>query len=312
MSILNCLQGVMIKGFIMTMNFLDALKHRVLVCDGAMGTMLYSGGVFLNRAFEELNLSEPERVASVHRSYVNAGADVIESNTFGCNALKLETFGLSNKIKQINDAGVRLAREVAGDKAYVAGAIGPLGVLIDPYGRTTQEEAESYFYEHASLLGESGVDLFMLETFCSLDELLIAVRALKKTKDLPVVAQLTMSANNETTDGASPEVCARKLEDEGVSVIGLNCGSGPASMLEIVKRIASVAERPLSVQPNAGMPRLVEGRTMYLSSPDYLASYSRRFVNCGARLVGGCCGTTPDHITQIRSAVSCGQTGDAL
>jgi len=311
-SILNYLQGVMIKGFIMTVPFLDALKHRVLICDGAMGTMLYSGGVFLNRAFEELNLSEPELVASVHRSYVNAGADVIESNTFGCNALKLETFGISNKIKKINYAGVRLAREVAGKKAYVAGAIGPLGVLIEPYGRTTQEEAESYFCEHASLLGAAGVDLFMLETFCSLNELLIAVRAVKSVQDLPVVAQFTMSEKNETTDSASPELCARKLQDEGVSVIGLNCGSGPASMLEITKRIASVAKKPLSVQPNAGMPRLVEGRTMYLSSPSYLASYSKRFVNCGARLVGGCCGTTPVHISQIKSAVSCGQTGDTL
>jgi len=311
-SIWNCLQGVMIKGFIMTVPFLDALKHRVLICDGAMGTMLYSSGVFLNRSFEELNLSEPDRVASVHRSYLNAGADVIESNTFGCNALKLETFGIRNKIKQINDAGVRLAREVADEKAYVAGAIGPLGVLIEPYGKTTQEEAEIYFCEHASLLSDAGVDLFMLETFCSVGELLIAVRALKKIQDLPVVAQFTMSSNNETTDSASPELCARKLQDEGVSVIGINCGSGPASMLEIAKRVASVVKKPLSVQPNAGLPRLVEGRTMYLSSPDYLASYSKRFVNCGARLVGGCCGTTPAHISQIRSAVSCGQTGDKL
>lgn len=303
MSIEEYSQDVIIKGVTMH-SFLDELGRRVLVCDGAMGTMLYANGVFVNRSFEELNLSDPELVESVHRAYRDAGADVLETNTFGANALKLEGFGLHDRLREVNRAGVRLARQVAGDRAYVAGAIGPLGVPIEPDGRTSLEDAERYFREHAEALGDAVVDLFILETFRSVHELRAAVRAVRATSGLPVVAQMTLVETGHTPDGVSPEVFATQLADEGATVVGVNCGTGPAAMLDTVERMAAVTQRPLAAQPNAGMPREVEGRTLYLSSPDYVASYARRFVRAGARLVGGCCGTTPEHTKEISAAIA--------
>lgn len=295
-------QGVMIKG-VMEHQFLDELGRRVLVCDGAMGTMLYASGVFVNRSFEELNLVEPDLVVSIHRAYRDAGADVLETNTFGANALKLRGFGLHDRLREINEAGVRLARQVAGDTLYVAGAIGPLGVSMEPYGRTTLREAEQYFRAHAKALRDAGVDLFILETFRGMDELRAALRAVRSTSALPVVTQMTTTETGDTPDGVSPEGFATQLTEDGADVIGINCGTGPASMLETVERMAAVTDRPLAAQPNAGMPRAVEGRTLYLSSPEYVASYARRFVRAGARLVGGCCGTTPAHTKEVSLAV---------
>ena len=285
-----------------TRSFLDNLATRVLVGDGGMGTMLYSSGVFVNRPFEELNLTQPDLISSVHRAYCEAGADVIETNTFGANVLKLDSFGLSGQVSQMNHAGVRLARQVAPSGTYVAGAIGPLGVPLAPHGRTSVADAERHFREHATALADAGVDLFILETFRSVDELLAAVRALRFTSDLPVVAQMTTVENGDAPDGVPPETFARRLADEGADVLGVNCGTGPASMFETIERLRTVTELPLSAQPNAGMPRQVEGRTLYLSSPDYCASYARRFMRLGVRLVGGCCGTTPTHIRQIKQA----------
>lgn len=305
MSIFNHPQGVMIKGVMMN-HFIDELGRRVLLCDGAMGTMLYSGGVFVNRAFEELNLTEPGRVASIHRAYLEAGADVIETNTFGANGLKLRGFGLHDQLRGVNQAGVDLARQVAGDRAYVAGAIGPLGVMIEPHGRTSLTDAEYYFREHAEALSEAGVDLFILETFRAVNELQIAVRVLRATCDLPIVAQMTLVDNGGSPDGVGPEKFVQLLVDEGADLVGVNCGTGSASMLETVSRLAAVTDIPLVAQPNAGMPREVEGRTIYLSSPVYFASYARRFVGLGVRLVGGCCGTTPEHIQEVKAAISCG------
>lgn len=284
-------------------SFLDVLGRRVLVCDGAMGTLLYAGGVFVNRAFEELNVTDPERVASVHRAYREAGADVLETNTFGANALKLRGFGLHDRLSEINAAGVHLARQAAGGSTHVAGAIGPLGVPLAPEGRTSLKEAEQLFREHAEALARAGVDLFVLETFRAVAEIRAALRAVRGTCDLPVVVQVTVTDAGTAPDGQSPEQFARQLTDDGADVIGVNCGSGPAAMLEIVERMATATDRPLAAQPNAGLPRSVEGRTMYLSSPDYMASYARRFVRAGARLVGGCCGTTPEHIREISAAV---------
>jgi homocysteine S-methyltransferase len=283
--------------------FLEELGRRVLVCDGAMGTMLYASGVFVNRSFEELNVSEPELVESVHRAYRDAGADVLETNTFGANALKLSGFGLHDRLGEINQAGVRLARQVAGDSVYVAGAIGPLGVPIEPHGKTTRDEAERYFREHAEALRDAGVDLFILETFRGVDELRAALRAVRAVTTLPVVAQMTTSEDGSTPDGLQPEEFSRQVVGDGADVVGVNCGTGPAAMLETVERIAAVTDRPLAAQPNAGMPRAVEGRTLYLSSPEYVASYARRFVRAGVRLVGGCCGTTPAHTKEISAAV---------
>ncbi len=288
--------------------FLDALAERVLVCDGAMGTMLYGKGVFINRCFESLTLSEPALVRDVHEQYLRAGADVIETNTFGANRMKLRAFGLGNRVTEINRAAAVLARE-ARDAApgeprpYVAGAIGPLGVRVEPWGKTGVDEAEAMFREQAEALVAGGVDLFMLETFRDLNEMGAAIAAVKSASDLPIVAQMTTEEDGNSLDGTPPEQFAPALVARGAHVVGLNCSVGPAPMLETLERIGEVITVPLAAQPNAGKPRDIEGRNLYLCSPDYMASYARRFVALGVRLVGGCCGTTPEHIRQIQLAV---------
>jgi homocysteine S-methyltransferase len=289
-------------------SFLEALDARVLVCDGAMGTMLYGKGVFLNRCFDELNVVQPELVAEIHQAYVRAGADVLETNTFGANRFKLEPFGLADRLREINAAGVRIARQAARGHAYVAGAIGPLGVRVEPWGKTGLDEAEAAFREQAAALAEAGVDLFMLETFADAAELSAAVRGVRAVSDKPVVAQLTTGEDGVTSDGAAPEQFTAALDALGADVIGLNCSVGPASMLETIERIAERTTARLAVQPNAGRPRDVDGRNIYLSSPEYMASYTRRFIAAGVRLVGGCCGTTPDHTRQMRIAASSAAT----
>lgn len=283
--------------------FLEAIEQRVLVCDGAMGTMLYGKGIFLNRCFDELNLTQPDLVLEVHQGYVRAGADVIETNTFGANRIKLGAFALAEKSHAINLQGARIARHAAREQAYVAGAIGPLGIRIEPWGRTGVDEAEAYFREQAQALLDGGVDLFILETFRDLNEVSAAIRAIRSICDRPIVSQVTTEEDGNTLDGVAPEKFVPELEGQGANVVGLNCSVGPAAMLETIERMAQVATTRLSAQPNAGSPREVEGRNIYLCSPDYMASYARRFINNGVRLVGGCCGTTPDHIRQIKSAV---------
>jgi methionine synthase I (cobalamin-dependent)/5,10-methylenetetrahydrofolate reductase len=283
--------------------FLDALGARVLVCDGAMGTMLYARGVFLNRSFDELNLSQPDLVAEVHQAYVRAGADVIETNTFGANRVKLAAFGLADKVHAINVQGVRLARHAARERAYVAGAIGPLGIRVEPWGKLGLDEAEAVYREQVQALLDGGVDLFILETFRDLNEIGAALAAVRALTDLPVVAQMTTEEDGNSLDGTPPEVFAPELVRRGAQVVGVNCSVGPAAMLETVERMTRVTDAWLSAQPNAGRPREVEGRTLYLSSPEYLASYARRFIRHGVKLVGGCCGTTPEHIRQIKAAV---------
>ncbi len=283
--------------------FLEELERRVLVCDGAMGTMLYAKGIFLNRSFDELNLSQPDLVAEVHQEYVRAGADVIETNTFGANRVKLAAFGLADKVRAINVQGARLARHAARDEVYVAGAIGPLGIRIEPWGKTGVDEAEAIYRDQVAALLAGGVDLFLLETFRDLNELGAALSAVRALTDKPVVAQMTTEEDGNSLDGTPPETFAPELERRGAHVIGVNCSVGPAAMLETVERMAHVTSRLLSAQPNAGRPREIEGRNLYLSSPDYMASYARRFIMNGVKLVGGCCGTTPEHIRQIALAV---------
>ena len=283
--------------------FLETLDQRVLVCDGAMGTMLYAKGIFVNRCFDALNLTEPDLVSGVHREYVRAGADVIETNTFGANRVKLRGFGLADKLREINVEGARLARSASRGQAFVAGAIGPLGVRIEPWGKTGVDEAEAFFREQVDALLEGGVDLFVLETFRDLSEMGAAIRAVRAACALPVVAQMTIEEDGNSLDGTPPEEFAPALEALGADVIGVNCSIGPAPMLETVERIAGVTKARLSAQPNAGRPRDIEGRNIYLTSPEYFASYARRFVGAGVRLVGGCCGTGPDHIRQIAGAV---------
>jgi len=283
--------------------FLEALDERVLVCDGAMGTMLYAKGVFINRCFDSLNLMSADTVAEIHQDYARAGADVLETNTFGANRIKLRGFGLGDRVREINVEGVRIARKASREQAFVAGAIGPLGVRIEPWGKMGTDEAQSYFREQAEALLEGGVDLFILETFRDLNECGAAIAAVRSVSTLPIVAQMTIEDDGNTLDGTPPEQFAPQLEKYGADVIGVNCSIGPAHMLETVERIASITRARLSAQPNAGRPRDIEGRNIYLSSPEYMASYARRFVLQGVRLVGGCCGTTPEHIRQMKAAI---------
>src|SRR5438105_776836 len=283
--------------------FLDALDDRVLVCDGAMGTMLYAKGVFINKSFDALNITQPDLVAEVHQEYVRAGADIVETNTFGANRIKLGSFGLADKLYAINEQGAKIARHAADDRAYVAGAIGPLGIRIEPWGKTGVDEARDYFREQAQALADGGVDLFILETFRDLNEIGAAIDAVRSVSDLPIVAQMSTEEDGNTLDGTPPEKFAPELERRGATIIGVNCAVGPAPMLDTIERMAAVTPRKLSAQPNAGQPRDVEGRNIYLCSPDYMASYARRFIMHNVRLVGGCCGTTPEHIRHMKAAV---------
>ena len=250
--------------------FLDALDERVLVCDGAMGTMLYGKGVFINRCFESLNQTQPALVTDVHGQYLRAGADVIETNTFGANRMKLRSFGLGDQVRELNLAGARLAREAvqkSGHDAYVAGAIGPLGVRIEPWGKTGVDEAEAMFRDQAQALLEGGVDLFVLETFRDVNEIGAAIKAVRSICDLPIVAQMTTEEEGASLDGAPAEQFAPQLISLGANLVGVNCSVGPAPMLETIERISDVTDVWLSAQPNAGKPRDIEGRNLYLCSP---------------------------------------------
>ena len=265
--------------------------------------MLYAKGVFINRSFDALNLAQPDLVVEVHREYIRAGADVIETNTFGANAVKLAAFGQAEKLVDVNVAGARLARQAARNQAYVAGAIGPLGIRIEPWGKMSVDEATALFRAQAAALAEGGVDLFMLETFRDVNELGAAIAAVRAVCDVPVVAQMTTEEDGNSLDGVPPEEFVPQIDRLTADVIGVNCSVGPAPMLETIERMARVTTKRLSALPNAGRPRDIEGRNIYLSSPEYMASYARRFVQRGVRLVGGCCGTTPEHIRQIHHAV---------
>jgi homocysteine S-methyltransferase len=286
----------------MKMDFPTILAERVVLFDGAMGTRLYELGVFLNRCFDELNVSNASLVEGVHRSYVAAGADVIETNTFGANRLKLDRHGLGDQVHAINEQGAAVARRAAGD-LFVAGAIGPLGVRIEPWGPTSVDDAVEIFAEQASALSDGGVDLFSVETFYDLAEIEAAVRGIRRVSDLPIVAHMTLEDDGSSLEGVAPEVFGPRLAALPVQAIGVNCSVGPAAMLEAVERMAPVVGLPISAQPNAGKPRAVDNRNLYLCSPEYMAVYAKRFIDAGVRIIGGCCGTTPDHIKAIRGAV---------
>ncbi len=277
---------------------------RVHVLDGAMGTMLYSRGVFVNVSYDELNLSQPALVREVHEAYVQAGAEILETNTFGATPVKLSSHGLDEQTELINRSAVALARQAAGQRALVVGAIGPLGIRLEPWGPTARSEAIAFFSRQASGLLEGEVDGFILETFSDLNELEAALCALRSLSDLPIIAQMTVGQDGNTSYGTSVETIASKLDELGADVVGLNCSVGPAAMLDGIERMVEHTRRPVSAQPNAGLPRAVDDRRIYLASPEYMGSYARRMIQAGARFVGGCCGTTPDHIRKIHAYVS--------
>ena len=284
-------------------SLLERLERGVVVGDGAMGTMLYSKGIYINRCFDELNLASPDVVREVHRAYLDAGADFVETNTFGANFHKLKAHGLSDRVAEINRVGAELAREEAGDSAWVAGSMGPLGIPLEPLGRTSYEEARECFAAQAAALHEGGVDFFVVETIRRLEEAREAIAAIREVSDKPVVALMSISDDDQTAFGDSPGKIATSLDEWGADVLGLNCSVGPQPMLSAVESMATRTDRPIAVMPNAGMPRLVEGRYMYLSSPEYFAKFARRFLRAGVRMIGGCCGTTPEHMRSVRSAV---------
>lgn len=288
----------------------DALLKRLLdpealvVFDGAMGTMIYARGVFINQCYDELSVRAPDLIRGIHEDYIRAGAEVIETNTFGANRLKLQQHGLSEEVQSINAGAARLARDAAGESVLVAGAVGPLGVRLEPYGPTSREDARMIFAEQMRALKEGGADLFILETFSDLDELVQAIAAARDVdRAMPVIAQVAINADGVTAYGATPEDIATTLDAAGADVIGLNCSVGPQTILEAIEKMAPITTRKLSAQPNAGMPRDVGGRTMYMASPEYMSSYARHLVVAGAKLIGGCCGTTPEHIREIAEGV---------
>lgn len=287
----------------MPASFLERLEERVILCDGAMGTMLYAHGIPMNRCFDELNLSMPALVKEVHTAYVRAGAEILETNTFGANPFRLRRHGLEEKLREINLAGVRLAREACGQRALVAGAVGPLGVRIEPLGPTSFDEACEAFQQQVAALVEGGVDLLVLETFGDVNEMRQAIRAARAVTDLPIVAQMTVDDDGNALDGTSPDVFAQKLDGWGADVVGSNCSVGPHVMLETIERMAPATTKKLSAQPNAGLPHNIAGRNIYLCSPDYMASYAKAFIRAGVRLIGGCCGSTPEHIKAMGEAV---------
>jgi methionine synthase / methylenetetrahydrofolate reductase (NADH) len=288
--------------------FVDRLREGVVVCDGAMGTMLYGRGVFVNRCFDELNLSNPGLVQGIHQEYVDAGADVVETNTFGAHRLKLGPHGFEGQVVKINREGARIARAAAQGQALVAGSIGPLGKPLEPFGNIRFDDAVAAYREQAQGLVEGGVDLFLLETMPSLDQARAAVTAVKTVSELPIVVSLTFNEEGTTFYGDQPEDVVHTVEEWDVAVVGANCSQGPQQMLDTVRRMAAAASRvKLSAMPNAGAPALIDGRYVYLCTPEYMASYARRFIAAGVSVVGGCCGTTPAHIRNLVRSVRMGQ-----
>ncbi|HLB87685.1 MAG TPA: bifunctional homocysteine S-methyltransferase/methylenetetrahydrofolate reductase [Terriglobales bacterium] len=290
-------------------DLLTRLKKTPVLCDGAMGTLLYAKGIFINRCYDELNLSQPDLIRGVHHEYLQAGAEIIETNTFGANSFRLARHSMADRVHDINLAGARVAREAAKSfDVWVAGSVGPLGIRIEPLGKTSFEEARAAFRGQIAALVEGGVDLLILETFGYLEELHQAILAARDVNPkIPVVAQVTTDEDGNCLDGSTPETFAPRLAEWGADVVGCNCSVGPVDMLDAVERVRAATSLPLSAQPNAGVPRSVEGRNIYLCSPEYMASYARKFVAAGVRLVGGCCGTTPEHIRVMKSALRAGE-----
>jgi homocysteine S-methyltransferase len=291
--------------------FADIFASRPVLADGAMGTVLYGRGIFINRCYDELNLSDPNLILSIHEEYLQAGAEIVESNTFGANRFRLARHGLAAKVGEINAAGVRLARQAvehlrekqAGD-AWVAGSVGPLGVRLEPLGKTGLDEARAAFAEQIRALAESGVDFLSIETMPALDEAREAlIAALETAPHLPVLVMVTVDDESNCLDGSSPAQAAALLTEWGADAIGVNCSTGPSTVLTALEAMRGATTLPLAAMPNAGMPRAVEGRNIYLCSPEYMASFARKAIAAGAQFVGGCCGTTPNHIRAMRSAM---------
>ncbi|MGO9339378.1 MAG: bifunctional homocysteine S-methyltransferase/methylenetetrahydrofolate reductase [Terracidiphilus sp.] len=291
--------------------FADIFSNRPVLADGAMGTVLYARGIFINRCYDDLNLSDPGLILSIHEEYLQSGAEIIETNTFGANRFRLARHGLAGKVAEINAAGVRLARQAVehlkekqAGEAWVAGSVGPLGVRLEPLGKTSLDEARAAFAEQISALAGAGADMLIIETMPALNEAREALTAAREmAPDLPVLAMVTVDDESNCLDGSSPEQAAARLTEWGAGAVGVNCSTGPATVLTAIECMRKATTLPLAAMPNAGMPRAVEGRNIYLCSPEYMASFARKAIAAGAQFVGGCCGTTPNHIRAMRSAM---------
>jgi homocysteine S-methyltransferase len=287
--------------------FSERLGEGPLLCDGAMGTVLYARGVPLDGCFDVLNLNNPRLVQGVHADYIAAGADCIETNTFGANRFKLAVHGLEGQAREVNRRGVRLARDVresAGRDVWILGSVGPLGKYLEPLGTVTADEARDAFREQAEALLEGGVDAFVVETFSDLAEIRLAIEAIRSVTDLPIVAQMAFTDEAVTFMGRPPAEVARDLRALGVQAIGANCSVGSSTLYDVLERMVPEAGGlPLAIQPNAGLPSRIGERLIYLSSPAYMGEYAGRMVEAGARLVGGCCGTTPQHTAAMRETL---------
>ena len=297
--------------FMTPIRLFDLFQNRAILCDGAMGTALYDRGVFINRCYDELNLLQPQMIRAIHEEYLQAGAEIIETNTFGANCFRLARHGLRDQTSAINLAGAKLAREAAqqitekqGAKIFIAGSIGPLGVAIEPVGKVTVEDARAAFTEQIAALAQGGVDLLLVETMTSLAEAHQIILAARETApQLPIIVMVTVDDEAHCLDGSSPETAAIRLTEWGADAIGCNCSTGPVILLTALERMRAATSLPLAAMPNAGMPRAVEGRNLYLCSPEYMASFAKKFVQAGVQFVGGCCGTTPSHIRAMKSTL---------
>src|SRR5438552_6903355 len=301
----------------MKYTLLNQLQQGPLLCDGAMGTLLYARGIPYEQCFDLLNLTQPELIQSIHREYISAGAQIIETNTFGANRVKLDGYQLGERVREINFRGVRLAREareITGQPVFVAGAIGPSGQPLQAPNEQRLSELRGIFREQIEALLEGGADLLILETFSSLAELRQAVLAAQDVGGLPIVAQMSFYEDGHTLSGQSPARVAAVLNDLGVDVMGANCSVGPAATLDVLQEMITAARLFLdneqatppmfSAQPNAGLPTRIGNRFFYMATPDYFADYAVRFAQAGVQLIGGCCGTTPHHIAAMRKALN--------
>lgn len=288
----------------MKKNFLEFLEKNIVLFDGGMGTEIYSRGIFINRCYDEINISQPGLIKKIHEDYIAAGSDVIESNTFGANRFKLQAHGLADKLRDINYQGVKIAREAAGEDVYVAGGVGPLGIKIEPFGHVKPSEVKDAFKEQISPMIDAGIDLIIFETFQDLREIRLAIESAREICNLPIIAQMTVDEDLATIYGTSVKTLTRKLTASGADIVGLNCSVGPKIMLSALEEMVNYTDKPISILPNAGLPQSIDGRNIYLSSDEYLAEYARRFIEAGAKIVGGCCGTTPDHIKSMRKSIS--------
>ncbi|MCD4814651.1 bifunctional homocysteine S-methyltransferase/methylenetetrahydrofolate reductase [bacterium] len=284
-------------------SFSEKLKEGVVLFDGAMGTMLYKKGAYINQCYEGLNLTAPKMVSDIYAAYVQAGADVIKTNTYGANGNKLKGFGLEAKVREINMRAVEMAKEAAQDAALVAGSVGPLGAHLKPLGPLGGEQAKALYQAQIGSLIEAGVDLIVFESFSDSQELKLAVEITRSISDLPIIAQGSFNEKGETAIGTTLDIFLKAADKLDVDVIGFNCSTGPADMISLLEKAQTITKKPISCMPNAGMPKVVDGRYFYLASIEYMAEYAKRFIQTGARVVGGCCGTAPKHIKAMHSAI---------